>query len=147
MWDFLSVIFSHAQSCDVLVIDSAPNLPYPLDRLAKYPSWVWIDFITTCHEAITLSQKGESNRLYSAITYKLRILPLLIWCVELFIHDKEHNGKQRQGWEGCNQSMRDQSDWSFPFHKLFSTFFYYFRKASHTLCSKIWRWLPVNGDS
>ncbi|KAJ8435125.1 hypothetical protein Cgig2_020768 [Carnegiea gigantea] len=56
----LSVTFSPTQSCDALVKDGTPCLPHPSERLTKYQSRVWVGSDTTCHGAITLSQKDRS---------------------------------------------------------------------------------------
>lgn len=76
----LSMTLSPTQSCDALVTDGAPCLPYPSERLARHQSWVWVVSDTTRHGAITFSLKGRFDGVCRATIYKPRTLPSLVWC-------------------------------------------------------------------
>lgn len=60
--------------------------PILMERLARHRSRVWIGSNTTCHEVITLSLKGRSDRVCNTTAYKHMTLPSFIRC-EIFIHD------------------------------------------------------------
>ena len=74
--------------CDILLylILSRPHhrwascLLRPSERLVRHWSWVWVTSNTTCHGAIALPPKDQSNGVCSAAAYKPKTLPSLFQC-------------------------------------------------------------------